>query len=142
MAAILGTIDEMVEAASMELVLQSSLDEIEATLIARGLDRHLVSRLVLLIPSAFACEHYSAEGVEFPSVFLVGPPGHERERKYAQEPGYLEARRLARRWLDEGRPSLIGRVLDWSAEATAIKEARERGLTPARMSRVHHGDEW
>jgi hypothetical protein len=31
------------------------------------------------------------------------------------------------------------RVLDWSAEANGIKEAKSQGLTPSRMSAIHHG---
>jgi hypothetical protein len=30
-------------------------------------------------------------------------------------------------------------VLDWSAEADAIKKAKEQGLTPTRMSVIHYG---
>ena len=136
------TIDEIVESVAMELVLKHDLDEIESSVVASGVDPGLSARLVLLIPSAFACEYYSKDGIEFPSVFLVGPPGQEQTRAYADEPGYLEARQLARTWQGEGRPSLISRVLDWSAEANGIKEARERGLTPSRMSSVHHGQTW
>ena len=137
-----ATIDEIVKAVAMELVLKHDLDEIEASLVASGIDPSLSARLVLLIPSAFACEHYSRDGIEFQTVFSVGLPGQERTRVYADEPGYLEARQLARTWQAEGRVSLISRVLDWSAEANGIKEARERGLTPSRMSSVHHGEVW
>lgn len=31
---------------------------------------------------------------------------------------------------------------DWSGEANGIKEAQAKGLTPRKISTVHHGPEW
>jgi hypothetical protein len=98
--------------------------------------------LVLLIPSAFAAAHYEPQGILFPQQFLVGPSGDRRELDYALEPGYREARRLAEQWALQEKHSFVARVLDWSAEASAIKEAKARGLTPSKLSCVHHGDQW
>lgn len=70
---------------------------------------------------------------------VVGPPGCFSKRHYADEPIYQSARHLARRWQSGNRSSLVLRVLDWSAEANAIKEAVAVGLTPVRASAVHHG---
>jgi hypothetical protein len=131
-----------VEATALELVHRNSLDEVENILVQQGLLTTLVSKLVLLIPSAFAAAHYEPTGIEFPTQFLVGPPGEEETRPYAAEPGYVEAKLLAERWLTEGRPSLIARVLDWSAEANCIKEANSKGLHPTKISMVHHGESW
>jgi hypothetical protein len=128
-----------VEVAALALALKHDMDEIEAELLSQGCSPALAERLLLFIPSAFAAEHYESEGIPFSAKFLVGGPGRIRERKYADEPVYLEARQLARRWLQEGRPSLVGRVLDWSAEANGIKEARAKGLTPTGSGPVHHG---
>jgi hypothetical protein len=129
----------VVEDAALELVHKHSLDEIEATLVSRGLTTESAERLVLLIPSAFACEYFEPSGIEFPNHFLVGPPGNYTERPYDAEPFYGVARELARRWMSESRLSLVMRVLDWSAEANGIKQAKAQGLTPSRMSAVHHG---
>ena len=131
-----------VEAAALELVHRHSLDEIESVLVEKGLSPRFAARCVLLIPSAFAAVRYAPEGIEFPLVFQVGPPENLRTLQYAEEPAYIEATRLAQRWLAEQRPSLVERVLDWSAEANGIKEARSKGLTPSRLSSVHHGVEW
>jgi len=115
------------------------MDEIEASLRERGCPGSLAERLLLLIPSAFAAEHYEADGIAFPKTFLIGPSGHYEERPYANEPVYLAARRLAARWKREGRPSLVARVLDWSAEAEGIEKAKAAGLTPSSLAAVHHG---
>jgi len=132
-------LDTLVEEAALELVHRHKLDEIEAALIRRAVTREAAERLVLIIPSAFAREHFEPAGIEFPGRFLVGPPGHYVERSYEAEPFYAAARSLARRWIAESRLTLVTRVLDWSAEADAIKKAKEQGLTPARMSIIHHG---
>jgi hypothetical protein len=134
-----GALEDLVEDAALALVQQHDRDEIERDILAEGVDSTTAERLVLLIPSAFAREHFEPEGILFPDHFLVGPPGAHVERAYAQEPVYQAARILARRWRAESRDSLILRVLDWSAEAASIKEARDKGLTPERMSAVHHG---
>lgn len=130
---------QWVELAAVDLVHKHDMDEIEISLRDRGCPDSLVERLLLLIPSAFAAEHYEADGIEFSKTFLVGPAGHYNERLYANEPVYMAARRLAARWKAEGRPSLIGRVLDWSAEAEGIKKAKAAGHTPTRLAAVHHG---
>lgn len=130
---------QWVEITAMALVLRNNMDEIEAELLSQGCSEVLVERLLLFIPSAFAAEHYEPEGILFSTEFLVGESGSFQERKYKDEPVYQEARKLARRWLQEGRPSLVGRVLDWSAEANGIKDARARGLTPTKSGPVHHG---
>ncbi len=132
-------ISELVEQAALELVHKHGLDEIEASLRSCGVGDDDCEKLVLFIPSAFAAEHYSQHGIEFPQSYLVGPPGNYTERDYNNEPIYRSARSLARQWQSQGRDSLILRVLDWSAEANAIKEATAKGLTPMRMSAVHHG---
>ena len=131
--------DAWVERAALELVHRHNLDEIESLLVQAGATPELSLKLVLLIPSAFAREHFSPEGIAFPDTFLVGPSGSYSERPYSSEPIYSSARALARRWLSESRPSLVARVIDWSAEANAIKQAREQGLTPTHLSAVHHG---
>jgi hypothetical protein len=136
------TISECVEQTAIELVHRHSLDEIEESLRATGVAADLASRLVLLVPSAFAAARFEPEGIEFPTDFLVGPEAALRHLPYQDEPGYVEARALAEKWLAEGRLSLVERVLDWSAEANAIKDAKSQGLTPARMVSVHHGDRW
>jgi hypothetical protein len=136
------SLEELVEEVALELVHRHSLDEIEAVLRESGVSASLAAKLVLLLPSAFAAAHYGAQGLEFTTHFLVGPEHDRRELPYAAEPGYNEARSLAQRWEAEGRSSLIGRVLDWSAEANAIEEARAKGLTPTRLDFVHHGDVW
>lgn len=128
-----------VEVVAMALVLQHDIDEIEADLLSQGCSAALAERLLLFIPSAFAAEHYETEGIAFSAEFFVGERENLRERRYADEPVYLEARKLARRWLREGRPLLVGRVLDWSAEANGIKEARAKGVTPTKSGPVHHG---
>ena len=133
-----GTVDATVEEAAVELVHRHSLDEIEALLVSRGVAPTTALKLVLLIPSAFAREHFEPEGIEFASHFFVGPKGHYIEKPYAAEPIYESARRLAKRWMSS-KPSFVGRILDWSAEASSIKEAKEKGLTPSRMGIVHHG---
>jgi len=127
----------MVEDAALELVHRHSLDEIEALLVSRGVTATTALKLVLLIPSAFAREYFEPEGIEFPSHFFVGPKGHYTEKPYAGEPVHESARRLAKRWMTS-QPAFVGRVLDWSAEASSIKQAREKSLTPSRMSIVHH----
>ena len=131
-----------VEAAALELVHRHSLDEIEGVLVASGVTSELAAKAVLLIPSAFAASHYELEGISFPTEFSVGPPDALRILPYSSEPVYLEAKLLAERWRQEGRLSLVARVLDWSAEANAIKQARSEGLHPTRMSEVHHGESW
>lgn len=133
------SVPAVVEDAALELVHKHSLDEIEDALVSRGVSRSSAERLVLLIPSAFAREYFEPRGVEFPGHFLVGPPGNYTERSYEAEPFHAAARELARRWMKESRHSLILRVLDWSAEASAIKHAQEQGLTPSRLSAIHHG---
>ena len=130
---------ELVKAAAMALVLKHDMDEIESELLSRGCTQALAERLMLFIPSAFAAEHYEPQGIPFAKEFFVGESGKLQERQYEDEPVYLEARNLAKRWLQEGRPSLISRVLDWCAEANAIKEARAKGLTPTNIGPVHHG---
>jgi hypothetical protein len=134
-----SSLDTLVESAALELVRPHSLDEIEMTLVSQGVAREAAERLMLLIPSAFAREYYEREGITFPDHFLVGPAGAYAERPYASEPFHSSARELARRWIEEARLSLVMRVLDWSAEANGIKQAREQGLTPSSMSAVHHG---
>lgn len=129
----------MVEVAALELVDRHSLDEIEAALVAQGVSAPTAERLVLLVPSAFAREFFARDGIEFPDHFLVGESGNHSERAYASEPIHGVARGLARRWMAESRHSLVGRILEWSAEATAIQEARGQGLTPSRLSAIHHG---
>lgn len=136
------SIESAVETTVLELVHRNSLDEIEDVLVQQGLLPDFASKSVLLIPSAFAAAQFEPTGIEFPSQFLVGPPGNERTLSYATEPVYVEARRLAERWLKEGRLSLVKRVLDWSAEANCIKEANAKGLIPAKISMVHHGEIW
>ena len=131
--------DAWVERAALELIYRHNLNEIESVLVEAGAAADFAARLVLLIPSAFAREHFSAEGIEFPDTYLVGPPGAYSERLYSSEPIYVSARALARRWRFESRPSLVARVIDWSAEGNSIKQAREQGLTPTRLSAVHHG---
>jgi hypothetical protein len=135
------TVQALVEDAALELVHKHSLDEIEESLVSRGVTAHAAQRLVLLVPSAFAREYFESSGVEFPKYFLVGPAGQYSERSYDSEPFHVAARELARRWIAQSRLSLVMRVLDWSAEAKGIKEAREKGFTPTCMSAVHHGFE-
>jgi hypothetical protein len=136
-----GTLDygHWVFVAALALVHQHDLEEIEASLIAQACPADIAAKLVLFIPSAFAAEYYGSMGIEFPDYFLVGDPGQFKQLPYADEPIYVEAKRLARRWLTESRPSVVERVLDWSAEAKSIKEAKAKGLTPVRVSAVHHG---
>lgn len=134
-----SALEDLVEDAALALVQQHDRDEIEMELRAKGVDSTTAERLVLLIPSAFAREHFEPEGILFPDHFFVGPAGAHVERAYALEPVYQAARILARRWRAESRNSLILRVLDWSAEAAGINEANDKGLTPERMSAVHHG---
>lgn len=128
-----------VEVAAGDLVLMHDMDEIEIVLVQRGCPASLVEKLLLFIPSAFAAEHYEVDGIPFPKTFFVGPVGHFREMSYANEPVYVEARRIAARWIKEGKSSLIGRVLDWSAEAKGIEKAKSAGLTPLGPATVHHG---
>jgi hypothetical protein len=134
-------IPALVEHAALELVHRHSLDEIEQLLVSGGVTPQVATKLVLLIPSAFAREYFERDGIEFPEHFLVGPAEHYVERPYASEPLHAAARELARRWIAESRLSLVMRVLDWSAEANGIKEAKGKGLTPTRLSAVHHGFE-
>lgn len=138
----LQSVASAVETTALELVHRNSLDEIEDLLTQQGLLPVFASKLVILIPSAFAAAHYEPTGIEFPTEFLVGAPGEEQTRPYATEPVYVEAKQLAERWLTEGRPSLVARVLDWSAEANGIKEANSKGLHPTKISIVHHGEHW
>ena len=135
------TIAGLVETAALHLVHRHSLEEIEKLLIDDGVPARQAAKLVLLIPSAFAREHFEPDGIAFPDSFLVGDPDRPESRLYSTEPFYVEARRLARVWAAESRPSLVLRVLDWSAEAKSIKEAKARGLTPTRLAQVHHGFE-
>jgi hypothetical protein len=128
-----------VEDAALELVHRHSLDEIEGILGARGVTPSQAERMLLFIPSAFAREYFEPQGIQFPEHFFVGPREQLIERDYASEPIYECARQVARRWVAEGRHSLVQRVLDWSAEAKGIAEAKAQGLTPSRMSAVHHG---
>jgi len=132
-------VDALVELAAWELIGRHSLDEIESLLMQEGVTSGDSLKLTLFIPSAFAREYFEPEGIGFPDEFIVGEPGAYVVRRYEDEPIYLAARRLARRWLDEHRPSLVGRVLDWSSEAEALKLAREQGLTPDHLDMVHHG---
>lgn len=128
-----------VEQAALDLVHLNDLDEIETSLIAKGCPVAVAFKLLLLIPSAFAAQHYEPQGIQFPKAFLVGEPGSYQECQYVDEPAYVCARQLAQRWAQESRPSLIARVLDWSAEANAIKEAHAQAKTPTKISMVHHG---
>ena len=137
-----SSIDAQVEMAAMELVHRHSLDEVEGALVEAGLTPGFAAKVVLLVPSAFAAEHFGPRGISFPDEFLVGPPAALRTLRYDAELGYKEARCLARRWADEGRHSHVARILDWSAEAQAIDKAIDQGLTPTRMSTIHHGDTW
>jgi hypothetical protein len=130
---------DLVERAALELVQKHSLDEIETLIRGLGVGDGDSEKLVLFIPSAFAAQYYSATGIAFPEHYLVGPPGNYVERSYSLEPIYGLARLLCGDWLLQGRQSLVLRVLDWSAEANGIKEAISNGLTPTRMSAVHHG---
>jgi hypothetical protein len=132
-------LDAAVEDAALELVQRNDLGEIESILVANGATPAQVQKLMLLIPSAFAREHYEPQGIGFPDHFFEGPKDQLRERPYASEPIYECARRLARRWIAESRLTLVLRILDWSAEAKGIRQAKERGLTPTRTSAVHHG---
>jgi len=129
----------LVEKAALELVHRHNLDEITEISVSWGVTLGEAERLVLLIPSAFAREYFGREGIEFPEYFLTGPPGEYTKRSYGLEPFYGAARRVALRWINEARTSLVIRVLDWSAEAAGVRQAREQGLTPTRMSAVHHG---
>lgn len=130
----------LVEHAALELVHKHASSEIETSLATIGVTPEATQRLLALVPSAFARERFESEGIEFPNHFLVGPVGRSMERSYDSEPIYGAARALAKRWIAESRSSLVMRVLDWSAEANAIKKAHEQGLTPARMAFVHHHD--
>lgn len=133
------SLQALVEEAALELVHKHSLDQIESALVSRGISPQAAERLVLLIPSAFAREYFEPSGIEFPNHFLIGPPGNYTERSYDSEPFHGAARELARRWITEARLSLVMRVLDWSAEANGIKQAKEQGLTPNILSAIHHG---
>lgn len=128
-----------IEVAAMALALKHDMDEIENELLSQGCSQALAERLLLFIPSAFAAEHYEPQGIPFAQEFFVGESGNVQERHYKNEPVYLEARELAKRWFQEGRTSLIGRVLDWSAEAFGIEDAKAKGLTPTESGPVHHG---
>jgi hypothetical protein len=132
-------ISELVEIAAIELIHRDSLDEIEALLADRNIIPETALRLLLLIPSAFAREYFEAQGVSFPDSYFSGPQGHFVSRPYSTEPIYDEARLLARKWISESRLSLVQRILDWSAEANLIKQAKEKGSTLKRISEVHHG---
>jgi hypothetical protein len=132
-------IADWVEQAALDLVHLNDLDEIESSLTAKGCPAAVACKLLLLIPSAFAAQHYEAQGIQFPKAFLVGEPGSFQERQYVDEPVYACARQLAQRWEQESRPSLISRVLDWSCEEAGIKEAHAQGKTPTEISMVHHG---
>ncbi|MBV6412598.1 MAG: hypothetical protein OMOMHJEC_00370 [Xanthomonadales bacterium] len=134
-----STIDALVELAAWELIGRNCLDEIEALLIQEGTTSADALKLTLFIPSAFAREVHESEGIRFPDQFYVGEKGNYKVRNYADEAIYVSARKLARRWLDEGRPSLVGRVLDWSSESDGLRTARENGLTPTHIDIVHHG---
>jgi len=122
-----------------DTVSQNNLDEIEKLLVSDGVSPQEALKLVLLIPSAFAREYFEPEGIAFPDIFLTGEPGQYIAHPYSSEPIYAQARMLARRWLAEARPSLVLRVLDWSAEADTIKQAKEQGLRLSKVSEVHHG---
>ncbi|RVT47218.1 hypothetical protein ENE75_24360 [Rubrivivax albus] len=128
--------------AALELVHRHDLDEIEDVLRSAGVRDDLVWKLTLLIPSAFAAARYEPEGIEFPTHFQVGSKSELRSLPYSGEAAYVEARKLADRWIAEGRHSFVSRILDWSAEAKGINQAIEQGLTPTRMASVHHGDVW
>jgi hypothetical protein len=130
---------ELVRRAALELVHRHDMDDIESVLTSAGVSSREALKLMLLLPSVFAREHDETEGIESPEHFFVGPLEGRVERSYESEPIYLSARELARKWMAEGSGSLVGRVLEWSAEASSIKEAREKGLKPTRMSAVHHG---
>jgi len=132
---------QWIEIAALALVEQNDMDEIEKDLVHKGCPVALAEKLTLLIPSAFAAEHFEPAGIPFSPSFFVGSVGNFRERLYRDEPVYGEARRLAARWVEEGRLSLIERVLDWSAEADGIRTAIAKGLTPSRIEPVHHGFE-
>ena len=131
--------DRLVERAALELVHLHSLDEVERVLVGQGASASDAQKLVLFIPSAFAREYFEPTGIQFPDQFLVGPRGRFKSKAYAAEPIYVSARQLARCWIAESRTSLVMRILDWSAEANAIKKAKAENLTPSRMSEVHHG---
>lgn len=133
-------LESLVEQAALELVHKHNLVEVVTSLQSSGVTWEAAQRLVLIVPSAFARERFEHEGIEFPNHFLVGPIGETVERTNESEPFYAAARAVARRWIAESRSSLVGRVLDWSAEADAIKKAHEQGLTPTRMSTIHHHD--
>ena len=133
---------QWVAVAALELLQKHDLDEIESSLAEQGCPPALATKLTLLIPSAFAAVHFEPTGIGFPKHFLIGEVGHHKEMLYANEPIYVHAQLLAKRWQSEGRSTLIERVLDWSAEAKGIKEAQTQGLTPSKISAVHHGSEW
>lgn len=135
----LRTISGWVESAAMHLVHRNSLDDIEKLLVSEGISGQEALKLVLLIPSAFAREYFEPQGISFPDTFFTGSPGQYTVHPYSSERIYAQARMLARRWLAESRPSLVLRVLDWSAEANTIKQAKEQGLTPGKVGEVHHG---
>jgi hypothetical protein len=130
---------ELVETAATDLMHGNSIDEIVALLTEHGVAPETAARLVLLIPSAFAREYFEPQGISFPENFLSGPQGHFVLQPYSGEPIYVEARALARRWISESKTSLVERVLDWSAEADLIKQAKQQGTKPERISEIHHG---
>jgi hypothetical protein len=132
-------IEKWVEAAATALADLNDMDEIEGELLSSHCPSELLDKLLLFIPSAFAAEYYEPQGIAFPEIYLIGDPGQFSERQYADEPIYVEAQRLARHWLNGDRTSLVNRVLDWSAEAESIEKAKAEGLTPTRLSAVHHG---
>lgn len=130
----------LVERTAIELVKRHDLDEIESLLITEGAARALAPRLVLLVPSAFAREVFEPQGIAFPETFLTPGEGDADpiEHSYLEEPVYLEARTLARGWISASKEGAIARILEWSAEAGSIEEARTSGLTPSRVGPVTH----
>jgi hypothetical protein len=135
----ISDISELVRATAVDLVKKHDLDEIVGLMVSNGIDNDVAERAILLIPSAFAREYYEPCGITFPDTFLAGLGEQSIELQYENEPIYQHARALARQWIAESRQSVVMRVLEWSAEAKSIRESIERGLTPKRIGKVHHG---
>lgn len=129
----------LVETTARELALGDDIEAIVAALSRFGFPHADIDRAVLFVPSAFARAFFEPAGITFSDQFLATRnPGEPETLSYLNEPIYLEACELARRCISESRAGLVQRVLDWSAEATGIRDARAQGLTPTTIGPVTH----
>lgn len=106
-------------------------DEVVAKLVRRGISPERSWKLLLIVPEALA--HVVVEGLEVipPSAFKlhVGESDEPSIREFAEEPYYVEARRLAQDAYYTGYSELLVPVGGRSSTWRAVDDARKMGYS-------------